>query len=266
MSTYYCQHCNDELTYTQHFRSAFCEKPACQRAKVQFYSVDLKKKLAIEVVLQADKYLSNSPLDKINLMSKEIKPNIALFPFNNKGLVPLCDERKSAFLLHLTSVFNAVEEKEPLVVKSYSTVLNEPLSVQEENLLGKACATCEGFCCQEGKTHAFQDYASLKYFLSTQSPSLQLKDLLNLYQEYFPEKSYDNACIFQAEQGCALPSDFRSFTCKNYQCESLKSYHHDLVSNEEKLTYSAAVEGECIKNIRIFNKEHFLSIPINTLD
>ena len=274
MSTYHCQHCNNELTFTQHFRSAFCEKPACQRAKVSNYFIENTKRITNQVSILCQEFLNtNKSSDNGNILHSNViesinntSANIVLLPANTRKLTPLADDRKLAFLQHLEILFKEVTQSRPSTLKCYTTKLDAPLPKHEQDLLGKACATCKGSCCRLGKEHAFQDHASLDYFLAKQPTQFHLKDILDLYESYFPETSYSNACVFQGNQGCTLPSDLRSFTCKNYRCDSLKSYHQDLISTNHDVTFAAAVEDETIRHIRVFNKEHFLTVQNNDID
>jgi len=274
MPTYHCQHCDNELTYTQHFRSDFCEESACQRAKVRNYFIENTKKITSQVSALCQEYLHktkisdnrNSPDSNVIESINNTAANTILLPANTGNLTPLQDDRKFAFLQHLEILFIEVTENRLSTLKCYSKKLDAPLPIEEQHLLGKACATCKGSCCSLGKEHAFQDYASVDYFLAKQSTPLRLKELVDLYEAYFPEISYFNACVFQGIQGCTLPSDLRSFTCKNYRCDSLRSYHQDLITKDFELTFAAAVEGEIIRHIRVFNKEHFLAVKDNDFD
>jgi len=272
MAIYLCRNCGEELSYTQHFRSPFCDNSACQRAKVQSYFVELdelkelNKKIEVTVKLRSQSYLANLPNDEKEKVAIAEEPNIALLPFNSTQLSQLNDNRKSEFLANLGALFQAIEDDTPLSSENYSDVLDDPLPDKDAILLGKACATCRGSCCRLGKEHAFQDYASLDYFLAKQSPPLQLKELMDLYKGYFPEVSYLNSCVFQGEHGCTLPRDLRSFTCKNYRCDALTTYHQGLITKDHDLTFAAAVEGEKIRIIQIFDKEHFITVHNNDID
>lgn len=272
MQIYTCHSCNVELSYVAFIRSPFCEKPNCQRAKAQQYIVAAKKQLLSEVTLEVtqachDYYLkaqsSTHNLDTKNELVKSPKlkaAKIAILPINTRTLVTLQEKQKDEFLLHLETLYLDIIEQRPPSTKIYEHELNKPLEDKEQQLLGKACATCLGECCSLGKNHAFQDITSLNHFLGNQPKTLTLDELTHLYSKHFPRKNYKNACIFQGNKGCTLPVELRSFTCKNYRCPSLRSYHQELLTTDQTLTIAAGSVDRDIKKISIFDEDTFISI------
>jgi hypothetical protein len=272
MTVYQCQHCNEQLPYYAHTISPYCEKPHCQRAKVQHH-LSVTKKQIISGVTNKVTRVCNEYLNIIDDTNHQIKKenqhaelnalnseNVVIFPVNVRSLVMLSEQRKNDFLSHLKTVYTDIIEKRPASSKIYTTQLNQPLNKEESQLLGKACATCKGQCCGLGDDHAYQDTASLGYFLESQSNTLNLEEITQLYSQYFPSEIYQNACVFQGNMGCTLPTELRSFTCNNYQCSSLRSYHQKLTSNEQKLTIIAATEERDIKHISIIDEHTFLIV------
>jgi len=272
MSIYVCQNCNIELPYVAFIRSSFCEKPNCQRAKAQHDIVAAKEQMLSEVtseVTQAcnDYFLntqsSMADLDKKSTLIKshQLKAaNIAILPINTRTLVSLSKKQKNEFLLHLETLYLDIIEQRPPSTKIYEHELNEPLESAEQQLLGKACATCLGECCSLGKNHAFQDITSLSHFLANQPKMLTLDELTRLYSQFFPRKHYKSACIFQGNKGCTLPVELRSFTCKNYRCPSLRSYHQELLTTNQKLTIAVGSIERAIKKVSIFDETTFIRI------
>ena len=275
MSVYKCKHCNDALSYIQQIRSLYCEKAICQRTKIQRYLVERKEKkrmLIMQVSSMGKDYVNTIsakrnknalPADLAALVNNK-SAHIALLPINTNELTALPESRKNKFLQHLETLFAEINKKTPLTTKRFTESLDHPLPDKENQLLAKACATCKGACCNLGKEHAFQDYPSLSYLLTKQLTQLNIEELTNLYKSCFPKISYRDACIFQGEKGCTLSSDLRSFTCKNFQCESLTNYHHDIINNNIELTISAAVDvdKEKIKRVNIFNENTFIKVEM----
>lgn len=271
MLQYHCQKCNERLSNVEYFRSPFCEKPNCQRAKAQHYLEEKKIKILTEVTAEVsqafEKFKQQNhttkvkgvDLNLINVKSIE-STHLSILPVNTNPLIKLTKKRKSEFLLHLETLYIDITEKRPPSTKVYAEQLNPPLTNEESVLLGKACATCMGECCSLGKEHAFQDTASLSYYLNNQSKELTLDELTQLFSQYFPIKSYKNACVFQSKTGCTLPSELRSFTCHNYRCPSLRSYHQETLNNDKEITIAAATKEKEIKKISIFNETTFIEI------
>ena len=263
MTVYQCQHCNEQLSHCAYVRSPYCEKPHCQRAKVQYHLSVTKKQIISEVTNEVthvcNEYLhniddENHPINNLN------SAHIVILPVNTRPLATLPAQRKNEFLLHLKTVYTDIIEQRPASSKIYTTQLDKPIDKEENQLLGQACATCKGRCCGLGDNHAYQDTASLGYFLESQSEAFNLEEITQLYSQYFPSESYQNACVFQGNMGCTLPSELRSFTCKNFLCPSLKTYHKKLINNEQKLTFAVATEERDIKHISIFDEQTFVRV------
>ena len=258
------------MSFIDQTRSQYCKKAACQRALGQ--AVAERKKTIKQAQHNHLSALHQTNQDDLStLTSKQTIPITlldaiqqqqtitALVPDNNNQLTELPESRKQAFLTHLAGLFNDLKTNILSHHKVYAEALEPPLSLIESNLLGYACATCRGYCCTWGGTHhAFQDYPSLQQYLKTQAADITEQQLINVYAEYIPTHSYQNACVFQGELGCTLPSEMRSFTCNNYRCSSLTNYQQALAKSNSNLTYAAAVDGEKISRATIFDSQSFV--------
>ena len=61
-----------------------------------------------------------------------------------------------------------------------------------------------------------------------EAPGLTAKTLAATYARHLPERSFRDACVFQGEEGCALPTDLRPAICNAYHCQGLKAYRKTL--------------------------------------
>lgn len=272
MKIYQCQACNESQTYVEYIRSPFCLKPNCQRAKAQHYLNENKEKLrhyiTNEVIAACDDYFEHNENKKnhhknkvefINLNNVNTA-HLAILPINTRPLVNLSEQNKNQFLAHLKEIYNDIIEQRPPSSTVYSTQLTSSLPEEENNLLGKACATCKGDCCNLGKNHAFQDMPSLTHFLEHENTIVDSETLTQMYSEYFPEKHYKNSCIFQGSLGCTLPRPLRSFTCNNYRCEPLRSYHQLLLDSKHSITIAAATNESEVHVINIYDKKNLMKV------
>lgn len=262
MSSHQCLHCKEALSFIEHARSPYCEKPLCQRAKVQLYLVENKKRLTAQVGAELEEYIQSTPARKLpSRLRKALKkssPVIALLPANTNQLTDLSQERKNEFLHHVSMIYKDVAANNSTANKVYSEQLYPPLPEDEANILGKACATCMGSCCKHGQTHAFVDYPSLQHLLASQATELSEQELLDLYSDYFPAQSYQYSCVFQGDQGCTLPRELRSFTCNNFLCDSVINYRHEISQADSTLTFAAAVDNNTIMFTSVYSHEHFI--------
>ncbi|MFT4808970.1 MAG: Fe-S-cluster containining protein [Paraglaciecola sp.] len=264
MSPYQCAHCKKTLSFIEHARSLYCEKPICQRAKVQLYLAENKQRLTAQVIAELEKFIKHTPARKLpSRLRKELKktsPLIALLPANTNQLTELDQKRKLEFLRHVSMIYKDVKTHNPSANRVYSEQLDPPLPKDEAQLLGNACATCMGYCCRLGQTHAFVDYPTLKHLLASQPAEFSEKDLLDLYSDYFPEQSYQNSCVFQGNKGCTLPRDVRSITCNNFLCDEVKKYRHEVLQADSELTFAVAVDKNTIMFTSAYSHENFIRV------
>lgn len=264
MSAYSCRHCQNELSFIQHARSVYCESAICQRAKVQQYLEDNKQRLKTQLIAECEPYIPKVDVQNTSSPSnKELESNpatVALLPANTRQLTDLSEQRKQAFLQHLSLIYQDIQENKPKANKVYNELIHPPLEKDEGQLLGNACATCMGYCCRLGQTHAFVDYPSLKHMLDAQPDELSEQTLIDLYSDYLPFKSYQDACVFQGSQGCVLPRELRSFTCNNYLCTDLLSYRKNIKQAGSSVTFAAAVEKDKIMFSSVYDDKNFIRV------
>lgn len=267
MRSYHCHHCHAEQTFIQHSRSEYCDKPDCQRAKAQSFLENQKQqslqqlKTLCERKLSVDVYEGmNSPSRRLSQHNQETIPVVAIVPANRNTISQSSEQRRAEFLQHLSDTYDDVENGNKPLEGVYTEALFPEYETRENDLLGKACATCKGHCCRLGKTHAFQDYSSLKYFLDAQEERPSKQQMLDLYAMEFPENSYTDGCVFQGEKGCTLTREKRAFTCNNYQCEGLGNYHAMIRQTNTSLSFVAAVEKDEIYYASVYDDEDFLQV------
>lgn len=259
-----CLHCKASLTFTEYSRSPYCENPICQRARVLQYLEENKLRITAQLTDEIEEYLQDPATQKLSArLRKELKnisPLVALLPSNANQLTDLSQQRKLEFLNHLGMIYDDIKNNNPTGNKIYAQSLAPPLPEKEAGLLGKACATCMGACCSYAKTHAYLDYPSLKYILASRVPEFSEEELAELYNDHFPEQSYEDSCVFLGVGGCALPKELRSFICSNFICDSLKSYRHNLLQTGATVTYAAAVQNHKIMFTSVYSNEDFIRL------
>lgn len=224
--------------------------PACQRARVQ---VDV-----VQHAITVKNTIRQAGRKHLNITELEITPSFitAVLPANNMNVIELPNERKEDFITHIKAVYNDVKQQSPNNNKTYISELETEDSAQTKALLGKACATCKGYCCGLGDTHAFQDYWSLELFLKD-NKDWTVDDVVNRYTAYLPDKAYEAACVFQGTEGCTLPEEMRSITCRNYKCRGLSDYQLHISQGQDNLTVAGSVQNGNVLNISVFNDEEF---------
>ncbi|OED36573.1 hypothetical protein AB833_26620 [Chromatiales bacterium (ex Bugula neritina AB1)] len=57
-----------------------------------------------------------------------------------------------------------------------------------------------------------------------ENPGMTTDDILATYLSFVPTRSIAGSCINHAEQGCAVPRNWRSDTCNLFYCPEVKRY------------------------------------------
>ena len=113
-------------------------------------------------------------------------------------------------------------------------------------VLDASCIACRGFCCRQGAGHAFLKPEYLPTVLWRRpgdSPAVIYRD----YIRRIPEKSMQDACLYQGEQGCVLPRDMRSYVCNSFECEDRLNLKMALEGQEGASALVIAMDGDSVK-------------------
>ena len=144
-----------------------------------------------------------------------------MVPRNDNAAVPISPERVRRLRKHLVVTLRALRMmKDP----EYSV---SPLRPEPEGFAARvartACSLCKGWCCRNGKDHAFLDEGTMAR-VRRASLALDVPAVLRLYIERVPEVGYEDSCIFHGKQGCTLDRSLRSDVCNSYFCGGLQVY------------------------------------------
>ena len=144
-----------------------------------------------------------------------------MVPRNDKAAVPISPERVRRLRKHLVVTLRALRMmKDP----EYSV---SPLRPEPEGFAARvartACSLCKGWCCRNGKDHAFLDEGTMAR-VRRASLAVDVRAVLQLYIERVPEVGYEDSCIFHGKQGCTLDRSLRSDVCNSYFCGGLQVY------------------------------------------
>ena len=253
-----CSFCATLLTIHQKVRGGVCDNQDCKRKK----ALDDDKRLREE----KDKQLKQQ-VDELyqKLRSKTGIDNalIAILPANTMGQRPLPKSRKEEMMQHLNSIADELATVDVQTLdRSIENRSSEciELSEGERDLLGKACATCRGYCCVTvGKKNAFLDVKILRRYWR-ENPNLTIHELVNLYASYIAPESVENSCLFHGERGCRLPRDMRAYICNEYLCPSLITLRNDLEKSKTQNAFGAATQGQQIVRTAYFDTEQLVEM------
>lgn len=100
-------------------------------------------------------------------------------------------------------------------------------SADELALLANACSTCGGDCCHQGRDQAYLDVDTIRRYMA-EHPEQRPRHVLENFLSHLPNRSHQDACVYQAATGCALPRGMRADLCNAYYCPGLEDLRAEL--------------------------------------
>ena len=148
-----------------------------------------------------------------------------VLPANTQPATPLARERCVAFKLHLEAIIGEAKLLDNGLDDQAQPLANsvvEPLAPTAQHMVGEACSICMGRCCNNGGTHAFLNAADIRRL--TKQLAISIEALEERLLAKLKGVRAENACVFQAGDGCVLPRDHRAATCNEYLCNPVTQF------------------------------------------
>lgn len=163
-------------------------------------------------------------------------------PMMDAEIVPLPDERKTAFLEHARAVATRTVEKLESGADDIAEDVENAARLEENRrrfarmpelrvVSDSLCAACRGGCCARGGNKAYFTEATAVRNLS-ENEGWGVEELVQAWADYLPEMSVEGSCVFQTSMGCSLPRTLRSDTCNGFYCGSLDSLQKRALEEE----------------------------------
>jgi hypothetical protein len=114
-------------------------------------------------------------------------------------------------------------------------------SGDELALLAHACTTCGGYCCHQGRDHAFLDVDTIRRYMA-EHPEQRPRHVLENFLSHLPNRSHQDACVYQSVTGCALPRGMRADLCNAYYCPSLGDLREELARRGTTRAFAVSEE------------------------
>ncbi|HVE40272.1 MAG TPA: hypothetical protein VNM14_10315 [Planctomycetota bacterium] len=203
-----CSYCTREALPAEET----CADPRCRQLRVE--NLDARRASAerrVEVqrnLLRHEQELrAQQPLPERVLLAR--------LPANERGVVPLPEERRATFATNLRAAIDrALDDPDRPVPES-----PEDAPAQAPLIRG-ACSACRGSCCTSGGEHAFLYPDHFRRFLRNH-PERSRDELLADYLSRVPPESVQDSCVYHRESGCALPRELRANLCNSFLCGDL---------------------------------------------
>lgn len=209
---HHCPFCGGAVDPLQaHTRDGGCPSLSCRvRAREAFEaeSVErLERRRAAAV-----RHLGSRGVDPVD-------DRWAIVPRNDAAEVTLEPHLAADFRRHLQ---RTVAESRPpnRATPGASSSMDTAPAPDQRAALARGCATCRGWCCRRGGTHAFLDRASIERVRSD-NPAWSEEQIVTAYLDHIGSTHLAGGCLFQGPQGCRLPTRLRSDTCNDWWCPDL---------------------------------------------
>lgn len=218
-----CPYCNVRITVHQTFNPGHCGAANCvhkHAVKSAILQDAARKRQDQSYHDAAVRHVAPALAAVANALESDVDAvRVAAVPYQNNPVVPLPRQARDAFLAHLettlTAAFQTVMQL-PFIGPIQPAPFRSPSAIEEAG-----CTACQGYCCQQGRSrNAFLSQQDLETVVRA-NPTLGVAELLATYIAAMPARSVENACVFQSDQGCTLPRDWRSETCNTFICRQL---------------------------------------------
>lgn len=186
------------------------------------------RKLALEALLASGPEYRAEQAQAHGLSEAEGRSFVlSVIPQNRDFVTPLPMHRRRDYEAHLRKQLagarrRMLEGAAPSAPR-VDDAPEEPLTPRRQSelaILGAGCGTCRGNCCRGGGNHAYQGEESMVRYLMRfpgHDDEAVMADLL----QYVPSSTMSEGCVYQREDGCALPRDLRADICNLFFCEGL---------------------------------------------
>lgn len=234
-----CSRCGHPVSLAM-FRLGICNAPNCQNQRIR----EIQKAAENERTVR-DRRLALREYNA-GVAAKQVLDSsdcISLtVPSNFRQICNLPEKRQRLFRDHLYRIINdsasysADGRKEGATLGKIEMSAQTPPSVEMN-----ACTVCRGSCCSSGGTKAYMTPKTI-IDLKARRPELRPAQIVQLYMDRIPKRTYSNSCVFHCESGCALTRELRSETCNIFVCGSIQRINNKLKSiNAESLVAISAI-------------------------
>jgi hypothetical protein len=160
-------------------------------------------------------------------------------PFYGSRLANLSAGRRRAFRRALIRLVRAANDHD---VGSSPDEIDPSPAPKVQAVLDRACALCQGFCCNNGGDHAYLTEETVRHYWALY-PGQRPRDVFAAYLRHLGTETIDGSCIFHGADGCQLPREKRSHTCNRYFCQELVDFQGSQTPQTETRGFFATVDG-----------------------
>ena len=232
----HCRHCGAALdALTRLRRTGVCGTAKCRHAAAASHLTESKSRLheQAKTLVQAQwPGLSAQGLGVVWLRA------------NDPELVAVTEADRTEHAAYLQQVLTEGLLIDPERLSAPSRSVASPAGA-------RLCGQCGGRCCQHGAGwHAFIDLDLLQRW-QRQHPGSGPADAVASYMGYLPERHVFGACLYQTEQGCAMPRQQRANICNDYACDALEALQQGHAENPANAMLALTVHNDRVQRAAV---------------
>lgn len=250
-----CAFCKARLDVHQAVRGGICDHPACRKQQAVAWAAQRRDAEVADARRAATDFRARVA-PALGVTEPQSLP-LGIVPNFHRPVVKTAPSRRAEFRAHLVRVVRqAFEEKlDAAGVTALAGELAEAVAVAPNFPEGQAaCATCRGFCCRTGGTHAYLNVTVIRSHL-VRHPGLRPAEVIRAFLNKLPAKTFDHSCVYHGRRGCALPREMRASLCNQFQCTGLKELHETLETTGPSPVLIVTHDGQKIRRSMLTKPE-----------
>ncbi|MGB3247419.1 MAG: hypothetical protein WBB25_23030, partial [Sulfitobacter sp.] len=257
-----CRYCDSPVTVHQSINPGHCgAKPCFERhvvAGIQKRSeAHIKERSRKRAVAKAQTLAARTlAAEWMEVEVDEVR--VASVPHQSNPVVALPNDRRDAFLSHLSAILGTEDSSDYDTPDTTATPVTPlPSSAPEPvDLASAACSACQGKCCAKGggTTYAFLTPESVADQRAAR-PQMRLEDIRAVYVKALPAASVSGSCVYHGERGCTLERDWRAPICNSFLCSSITALGEVVDPDDAQPLALVALENDVAQKVVAFSRK-----------
>ena len=207
---------------TARLRGDVCELAACRSELAREAADATARRHWSETLRRSHEQIAEAAADviaaarELGLPADRVVP--AALPLLARPMVPLGADNRRLMTRHLDQIVaEAFETGIPDEVTRDRDELEAPVSPY----LAAACATCNGACCEVGRSYrAFLTAETVGQY-RRHVPELSPDEVRDRYLQRLPQEIVEGSCFFHGQRGCTLDREQRDDVCHRHLCQQI---------------------------------------------
>lgn len=126
----------------------------------------------------------------------------------------------------------------------------------------RLCAQCKGSCCEHGAGwRAFIDLTLLQRW-QAHHPQSTMQDAVKAYVEMLPPSHVYGSCLYQSDQGCAMPRQHRADICNGFACDALQATQRAAAADSHARVVAITFHQDRVERAAVISAATTQALPL----